>query len=281
MWPVDRVAHAARPTYLECISRVKNAELLARLASAVDKADAASHAYVAAAIEGKTHRLEPGDFDLPNVRVDEAVVNYDSRMAKMGSPGRPIYDEIMISSVRFRCPMCGHRKVSTLDHYLPKTLFAALAVDPANLVPCCAECNRVKGQFFADSLASELLHPYFDDVDSEPWLAARIERASLPATIIYYVSVPSSWDSLIAARVKAHFSYFNLAGLFGVQAADELHNIKHRLADLIPFGASEVRDHLAAEAASRRQSGNNTWQRALYEAISVDDWFCAGGFAQV
>ena len=40
-----------------------------------------------------------------------------------------------------RCPSCGQRDVKTLDHYLSKDDYPELAVFPANLVPCCFECN--------------------------------------------------------------------------------------------------------------------------------------------
>ena len=41
-----------------------------------------------------------------------------------------------------KCPFCGVGRVSTLDHYLPKTKYPTYAVTPVNLVACCAECNK-------------------------------------------------------------------------------------------------------------------------------------------
>ena len=69
---------------------------------------------------------------------------YDGRMAAQGSPGRTIYDAIKLASPNGLCPLCGQRVVATLDHYLPKSRYAALAVNPANLIPACSDCNKAK-----------------------------------------------------------------------------------------------------------------------------------------
>lgn len=53
------------------------------------------------------------------------------------------------------CPMCdgsppssvNGKRLSDLDHFLPKTRYPFLSVHPSNLVPVCLECNqRIKGE---------------------------------------------------------------------------------------------------------------------------------------
>src|SRR5262245_19880217 len=76
--------------------------------------------------------------------VSEMVAVYDNRLVKKTAPGRRIYDKIFTSAPNDKCPLCGHRNVKTLDHYLPKALFPALTVTPINLIPACSDCNKAK-----------------------------------------------------------------------------------------------------------------------------------------
>ena len=103
---------------------------------------------------------------------------YTNRMAKEGAPGRPVYNALKLAARR--CPLCGHRDVSTLDHYLPKTAFPLLCVTPSNLVPACSDCNKVKSDALPATAADQTLHPYFDDADQDAWLKAEVVQARRP-----------------------------------------------------------------------------------------------------
>ena len=102
---------------------------------------------------------------------------YDGRMAAQGSPGRAIYDAIKVGSPNGLCPLCGQRVVATLDHYLPKSRYAALAVNPANLIPACSDCNKAKSDAVADTL-----HPYYDNIENDLWLRAELKEVR-PASV--------------------------------------------------------------------------------------------------
>jgi hypothetical protein len=59
-------------------------------------------------------------------------------------------------------------------------------------------------------------------------------------------------------------------------------NMKYRLVQLRAKGGAEVvRCHLREEALSRQRAHINSWQTALYQALSEDEAFCAGDFSQV
>lgn len=278
MWSIDRPAHSARESYLQCTKRVKNVDLRHRLARAVDEIDAASAKYVQAANAATIHTLDPDEFDLTGVSSEEMITVYESRMAKKGAPGRAIYDSLLLAPLLGRCPTCGVRQVSTLDHHVPKTRFAALTVAPLNLVACCAECNKVKGNSVPKSLDTETIHPYFDSIDSDQWLRATLIEES-PAFLNFYVDPPSTWDISLINRVNSHFSRFALAPLYAVQAAQELASTRHYLSGLLTeAGVDAVQGHLQRMAASCRHDALNNWKTAMYEAVSTSSWYCAGGF---
>lgn len=65
------------------------------------------------------------------------------------------------------CPCCGEPgKPTTLDHYLPKTMYPELAVIIANLTPMCNECQQNKSSDYFDANRNKIyIHPYFDPIE--------------------------------------------------------------------------------------------------------------------
>ena len=218
-------------------------------------------------------RLAQADFQLPDVTAKEMSWLYENKMVGKTAPGRPVYDAIKTASPQGRCPLCGHRDVTTVDHYLPKSAYAALSVNPANLVPACSECNRMKS-----SAVKDFLHPYYDNVERDRWLWARVLETSPPA-VQFAVQPPETWPSGLADRVHRHFATFGLGLLYSMQAARLISGIQGRLDVLLRDGGSAaVHDHLCQDEESWQRTGLNSWQAACYGALTASDWFCAGGF---
>ncbi|MBA0191644.1 HNH endonuclease [Pectobacterium carotovorum] len=65
------------------------------------------------------------------------------------------------------CPCCGEPgKPTTLDHYLPKTVYPELAIIIANLTPMCNECQQNKSSDYFDENRKKIyIHPYFDPIE--------------------------------------------------------------------------------------------------------------------
>ena len=278
MWPLERPAHSARATYTTCISRVRNAGLSARLSAATDSVVAASREFDRAARDGTVHHIATHDVVLPDVTVEEMEKVYTQRMAKTSAPGRDTYDEIFSSAPQGRCPLCTQRSVTTLDHFLPKAHFPALAVAPLNLVPACSDCNKAKLASVPQRAEEVGLHPYYDDLGDELWLNARVvERC--PAAVRFGVVPPAAWDAVLSARVNHHFRALGLATLFASEAAEELINVRHQLTVLQAADPVDgVRTELLRRAESCAVARPNGWRAATYRAWSQNDWFCEGGF---
>lgn len=261
-----------------CISRVKDTALKARLTSVEGTVVAEANAYRAAAAAAELHTLPPQSNVGGIVSTAEMTDVYKLRMARKGTPGRSVYDKLMKAPVLGRCPLCGQRIVTTLDHHLPEAHYPALAVVPTNLVPACADCNKAKHDTIPHTIEEQTFHPYFDDVEDELWLRAEIIGSS-PASLRFHVDPPADWDAAKAQRARYHFKIFKLGALYASHAAEEVVGISASLGMIFARGkAAGVRAHLQEQAASRKSVHANSWQTATYTAMAASDWFCEGGF---
>ena len=118
MWTVPIPACPADVPYRTCISRVRDKDLKKRLESAREEIRRVDVSYRNAAAERDFSELRPETCGVAGVTAEDMMRVYDGRMAAHGSPGRPIYDAIKVSSPNGLCPLCGQRVVATLDHYL-------------------------------------------------------------------------------------------------------------------------------------------------------------------
>lgn len=282
MWPITPTNHSAAATFKLCISRIRDPDLKLRLNACAGLIETAEQLYTTAAAMGTLHTLRQVDFTPAPPTDDELKSVYTLRMANKKAPGRPIYDDIIMSAPHERCPLCGHRSVTTLDHHLPKAKYPALAVTPINLIPACSDCNKAKLDGAPTTSEEETLHPYFDDVSDYLWLAARVIHTT-PAAVVFSVQAPPHWSPTLAKRVELHFQTFGLAKLYAAQASQELGNIRFGLGEIHNAdphnGAAQVRLELLRQAKTRRKAHINSWQTALYQALADSEWFCNGGFA--
>jgi hypothetical protein len=265
--------------FILCVTGVRNAALKARFLEVMPDIQAASDAFEAAASAEALYTLEAEEEVAGIVTEQEMSALYDSRMAKLGAPGRRVYDKLMMLTQV--CPLCGHRMVSTLDHHLPKSKFPALAVTPVNLIPACGDCNKKKLDSSPRTAGEQTFHPYFDDFGQDAWLHAEVVEQS-PPMIRFSVRPPGGWPVLWGVRARHHFQTFQLGKLYTVQAGQELVNMRHHLMKLLEkAGADEVRAHVREQAASREAANPNSWQTAMYKALSANEWFCREGLAHI
>jgi len=271
--------------YQTCVSGVADAQLSARLHAISDAIGYAASDYEQ---RGEDKRL----YTLPanNCGADEVVMGdvtkkelksvYSTYMVGKTKPARVVYDSLLSRAPHGRCPFCGLGYASTLDHYLPKTTYPQFSVLPLNLIPSCKDCNTGKSTIVATQAGAQILHPYFDHQDfvDEQWLFAEVVKTR-PATIRFYVQPPAHWDSISKERVEAHFRDFKLASRYSVEASDQIACLRDTLSQYRELlGPCGVRQHLAIEAQTYIQQYKNSWQTAMFQALSQSDWYCDGGF---
>lgn len=278
MWSLERPSLSARSAFNTCIGKVRNPQLATRLAAAAPAIEAASTQFDRAARRHTLHSIATQDVVAPDITVSEMEKVYTQRMAKSGSPGRDIYDEIFASAPGGRCPLCMQRFVATLDHHLPKAHYPALAVTPVNLIPACSDCNKAKLDAVPAIAEDVPLHPYYDDLGNDIWLTATVlERR--PTALRFAITRSGTWDDTLYARVSHHFRSLGLAALFASEAAEELLNIRHQLQILRNVDPVDgVRDELDRRATSCAAARVNGWRTAAYRAWRESEWFCNGGF---
>lgn len=278
MIKLDQPALVARDVFTTCISRIRDANLKQRMDSITDNVVAASDEFLDLAPQNRLHEILRLELVGGVVTKEEMGAVYTQRMVKKDAPGREAYDELFNSAPQGKCPLCGQRMVSTLDHHLPKANYPALAVVPLNLVPACADCNKSKLARIPTNASEETLHPYFDDIQEDRWLYANVIVGN-PVAVCFHVDAPVNWDGVLASRVELHFRTLGLGSLYSAEAADELLNIRHQLRSIHAAGGHElVRLEIAERAASCMLARLNSWRAATYDAFAQSEWFCDGGF---
>jgi hypothetical protein len=274
---LERPRRRALKSYIVCSSRIKDAGLRGRMDGIRPEIARAGDAFEAAMKRGDPASVATSD-NVGEVTGAEMSALYVQRMAKIGAPGRQIYDELVGAAPASRCPLCAQRRVSTLDHYLPKAAYPSLAVAPDNLIPACADCNKSKSGRSPSNRAIATLHPYYDAVEDEVWLEAAV-IGEAPAALRFYVGDVGAWDKHLLARVRCHFEVFGLGPLYAVEAADEMASIRDSLRRLDDAGgAASVRAWLEDRRQSCRANALNSWRTATYTALAGSDWYCQGGF---
>jgi 5-methylcytosine-specific restriction endonuclease McrA len=268
----------AQSTFEECIDKVRDSNLKKRLSKCTPLIEDAEKELESKITKGKVHTIVVEKIVNKNVSSKELEKVYTFRMAKKGSPGRSIYDKLLSASPLGICPLCNHRHVETLDHYLPKTSYPRLTVTPINLVPACYPCNKNKLASIPKKSNEETLHPYYDDIENDVWLFAKVIN-STPASLVFYTNPPVLWKELLKKRTLYHFESFSLNKLYSIQSAVLIRNLAYRLNNIHKFsGSSGVKKYLSEEAKSRFKIDKNSWQAVFYRTLSADKWYCDGGF---
>lgn len=261
--PTDSV----QDVFLTCIESYQNTELKDRLKSITPVLVEAASRFEDCVLTSRTHTIPVADSVDGKVNKDEMVNIYNSKF--VGGPGRPYYDKYMSLSANGKCPFCGIGIVSTLDHYLPKSKYPALALTPKNMIPACRDCNLgAKKAFSPQDSAQEPLHPYFDDVEQDIWLSVKFDVKGKDLIPFYFVHRPTTWDELLFSRVVNHMKLYNLYTLYAIHAAEEIAGQSSMWCNFLgKYGEDFVAEFFRDQATSRGQSLLNSWQTALYRGL--------------
>ena len=233
----------------------------------LDAADTIAVAYAAYGIDpNSVVALAPASTE-PATAVDLRG-NYDSR----SRAARTLRGSILAHNAGGRCCLCAHRKVGTLDHYLPGSAFPEFSILPMNLVPACWDCNHEKGERYRGQAGEALfLHPYLDALPADTrFLYVDVKIVEAEPSVAYYVAPPIDLAEEVASRIRSHFEELGLAEYYLFEAANELSERRGAIEALWTSGASvdDVRDYLRREAESvAAAAGRNHWAFALLDAL--------------
>ena len=148
----------------DCVSNMREGK--DKYLTAIPVIDTYSTQYDESMFQGAAHELAIHDMVTDDLSKDDMVSLYTNKFAKKDQPGRKYYDKIKLAPPNSICPLCGIGQVTTLDHYMAKTLYPSLAVTPHNLIPACRDCNDPRGAVHFESAGDMTLHPYYDEVQN-------------------------------------------------------------------------------------------------------------------
>ena len=90
----------------------------------------------------------------------------------------------------------------------------------------------------------------------------------------FYADPETTFSPTMQARLRHHFQQFQLATLYGMQAAQELAGMRLRLSNLRQAGGSAaVTADLLSSAQGWAAHSLNCWQHAMFEALATDPMY--------
>lgn len=268
--PIDNV----REVFLDCISNIQDETFKDRLDSCKDEIACATLEFETKVQDNQTYTIQTNDNIGRKITNVEMRKIYTDKMVKKSQPGRKYYDKYLTAPKNGICPLCGHREATTLDHYLPKMKYPSLAVSPSNLIPSCRDCNFEKNDNKFRNSTEETIHPYFDDIENQIWLYAKIVEQD-EIIITFGVKKPSLWSDLLYERAKNHFEQFKLNKLYSTHAAGEFESVRYMLIKIYKkAGSDSLRNHLKESLESCEIAHKNAWKTAMYRALYESQWFC-------
>ena len=199
------------------------------------------------------------------------------------SPMAALRSAILNRTSVARCPFCGISESSSLDHYLPKGNYPEFAVFPPNLLPCCVPCNTRKlDRLVQDGTNVRLfIHPHFDDIPRELFLAARVALTADALILSFNVVRPIGMARRTFNRIRSHFMKLNLDDRYRRMGLEHLGGQYGALSRA--YGPNEEADRVSTELLRGAEDfeklyGPNYWMSILYRALADLDEFCDGGF---
>lgn len=105
-----------------------------------------------------------------------------------------------------RCPYCSINQPETLDHYMPKSDYPALAMFRLNLVPMCPECNQKK----KDYPYTDFIHSYYQTFPASPFLKATASVQGTRIVINFYLDETAIPDAALVMKLKSQIERIDL-----------------------------------------------------------------------
>lgn len=203
-----------------------------------------------------------------DITIKDMVNLYDRKLLNKAYISRKYYDKIRLSSKV--CPFCGKRQTSTVDHFLPKTIYPSFVVTPMNLVPCCKDCNINKDDIKFTKEENMFFHPYEEDTDAFQWLIAKIEMKS--GVIMFDFNVSDKYiDPMTFYRMYNQFHALQLKEYYDEEANIKFNRTKEFYKELKhgKNGKKQLKDHFLMEQKKNSVDKNylNSFEYVYYSTL--------------
>ena len=76
------------------------------------------------------------------------------------------------------CPFCMISEPTTFDHYFSESEYPEYIIFAPNLVPCCSQCNSIKGNrlFSENQRERKIIHFYYDNLPQMQYTPTKVDR---------------------------------------------------------------------------------------------------------
>lgn len=202
------------------------------------------------------------------------------------APWKKVRGDLLGRPETARCPFCGIGETATLDHYLPKELYAEFSIFPPNLLPCCGPCNTRKNDLVINEETNIrlFLHPCYDAIPEQQFLDVQTNVLEGVLAITYRLRRPPGMQMATFQHLRTHFVQLNLADRYRRMGLSHLGEEYPSL--LRTYGVTQdavrVSQKLTETADDKAEVfGGNFWLVVLYRALAANIDFCDGGFEVV
>ncbi|MES1182052.1 MAG: hypothetical protein ABUL44_04585, partial [Flavobacterium sp.] len=176
------------------------------------------------------------------------------------------------------CQFCGLNTDSTSDHYLPKTNYPDFCVNALNLLPCCADCNSLKGTYYWDSQHNTrgIINLYTDAIPFEKFLFANINYVGNVPTINFYLQNLTGGYNVFFNIMQRHFLRLNLYCRYKERFNSVHHQVRSSFTNIPRFQGHpmRVKEFLLNDANSLfADYGRNCYHGVVKETLANNATF--------
>jgi hypothetical protein len=223
------------------------------------------------------------EFFLPEsltpVEKSDLIHCYDTSTQPLDQLKKDISDHIETVSpiAASRCQYCTiNTYLSTFDHYLPKSIFSEYATYPGNLLPCCSDCNQLKGDKWLDrGQVRSFVNLYHDNLPSNRFLFADLIPSSTYKAV-FRLSAQESDYGLLEATIRGHFEHLQLLARFSDAADTHISETKSLVSSMDSKDPASLKSlFLKTSHSLSLDYSQNYWKVALYQAMANNDGFLA------
>lgn len=215
---------------------------------------------------------------MPQARVgvdhkDVLLGLYGSK-AKLVKDFRKRYFDINPQTYNNLCPYCAVNSANTTEHILPKDFYPEYAVDVKNLIPCCSECNSLKGDDVLDENGRKIVLNYYTDLlPDEQFLFVDIRNNGNSLDFDYVLSNSTQRiDANLYELIERHFGRLGLLDRYKDKAIQEFAEIRNG------YVAEQFENEAQYDAYAAKQVrkcdldaveyGRNHWKVVLIKACA-------------
>jgi hypothetical protein len=179
-----------------------------------------------------------------------------------------IYNNIQHKS---KCPYCMINMPNTLDHYFDKEDYPEYSTYLPNIVPCCYDCNNLKGtKMYDDYNHRKFINFYHDRIPSYKFLYIRFEITKNPLIPNINIYLHFDVDDEISRIIKEHYENLQLIKKYKSLSGEKLTELLNIIIEMKKAGycLDNIINFIEIEYRSNVELyGLNYWAACTYEGI--------------